>query len=444
MLPGRGMIPSQSNQPSSNHSLIDSSIISINVGGTIYTTHRDTLSRKINGKDHLLSVMFSNEDNFQFSRDRHGNIFIDRNGQTFTYILDYLRAGGDMTRFAMPFNDPYLMEQLEAEVEYFNLDDWSTVLRGPRKSFKIEKKKHGKIKTLNTPNGLMSPIDDFVIEQNKTLIQKSPFDDKEDESIDDEDNTCSILMDENDDDENDGYDSEEDDSIHVKQFDSSSDEDSDSDDFHKNQLTANLKETSPSSQHDEEDEESISTFDAAIKSVNNTDLKLVIKSSNNTKETSPSQKGSHSGKRLKRAKASLFYSYHNIKHKICNDRGEPVIGYSEDASICYIYPNLSRYYYPIICKQPIKVRGVDRRFTKCCNYYEISIDSDLEDIIDHVNYNIPGIVVAVMTNKNIKVLKEHHQKDLPIDLRKETVANFNLKNGSYYSNEDGKHVIGKF
>ena len=417
-----------------------SAVMTINVGGVLYTTFKDTLSRKINGKDHLLSVMFSNEDHFEFSRDDQGHIFIDRNGKLFSYILDYLRCGGDVRQFALPLHNACLMEQLEIEFEFFNLYDLCLLLKGRRKTFKIEKKKYTKIKT-KSGSELISA--DTSAQSNSTAVKSleiiSNTNQQEigvtigNEDEDTNDDTSSILLEENDesDDELLLFERKLEDDLFVVDHDS----DSSQDDFDEDVIfieppTPDAVLT-PSSEPATiaDDEDSVSTFDAAIKSVND-ETNLVIRHQSQ-QATSPSlhnhiSQQHHEKHKLnllsKKQKSSLFSSFHNIKHKICNEKGEPVIGYSEDASICYIYPNLSRYYYPIICKQPIQLRGVDRRLSKCYNYYEITINSDFEEKIDYVNYNIPGIVVAVMSNKNIKVLKQHHKKDLPIDLKKETVV----------------------
>ncbi|KAG2389420.1 hypothetical protein C9374_013980 [Naegleria lovaniensis] len=434
-----------------------SAVITINVGGVLYTTFKDTLSRKINGKDHLLSVMFSNEDHFDFSRDDKGYIFIDRNGNLFSYILDYLRCGGDVKQFALPIHNPCLMHALEIEFEFFNFIDLCVLLRGRRKTFKIEKKKYTKIKTpTNNKSGseLMSDPTSSQLNSNSATVKSVEIISKQDQSAitnedeDTNDDTSSILLEENDELDDEFFERKlEDDLLIAVDHYSDSSEDFDEDVIFIEPPTADAVLTPSSEPNVIDDEDSVSTFDAAIKSVND-EVNLVIHHKSSSHHPTPllsqitHQREKHKSNALsKKQKSTLFSSFHNIKHKICNEKGESVIGYSEDASICYIYPNLSRYYYPIICKQPIQLRGVDRRLSKCYNYYEITINSDFEEKIDYVNYNIPGIVVAVMSNKNIKVLKQHHKKDLPIDLKKETVTSFNLKNGSYYSNEEGKHVI---
>ncbi|KAI3385400.1 hypothetical protein SNEBB_009275 [Seison nebaliae] len=62
-------------------------VISLNVGGTIYTTALSTLQRFDNS---MLNVMFTGK--YKLSTDSMGNYFIDRDGRTFGHILNYLRC----------------------------------------------------------------------------------------------------------------------------------------------------------------------------------------------------------------------------------------------------------------------------------------------------------------------------------------------------------------
>lgn len=70
---------------SNRHSLQDP--VSLNVGGEIYTTTLDTLTRC---RDSMLGAMFTGQ--IPVLRDTQGNIFIDRDGKVFRYILNYLRS----------------------------------------------------------------------------------------------------------------------------------------------------------------------------------------------------------------------------------------------------------------------------------------------------------------------------------------------------------------
>lgn len=61
--------------------------VSLNVGGEIYTTTLDTLTRC---RDSMLGAMFTGQ--IPVLRDNTGNVFIDRDGKVFRYILNYLRS----------------------------------------------------------------------------------------------------------------------------------------------------------------------------------------------------------------------------------------------------------------------------------------------------------------------------------------------------------------
>ena len=62
-------------------------IIGLNVGGYIYTTSRSTLTRY---PDSMLGNMFS--DRLPSAKDSQGNVIIDRDGQVFRHILNFLRT----------------------------------------------------------------------------------------------------------------------------------------------------------------------------------------------------------------------------------------------------------------------------------------------------------------------------------------------------------------
>lgn len=63
-------------------------MVMLNVGGRKYATSRATLSKDPNS---MLALMFTKE--HPTSRDRDGNYVIDRDGDTFKYVLNFLRDG---------------------------------------------------------------------------------------------------------------------------------------------------------------------------------------------------------------------------------------------------------------------------------------------------------------------------------------------------------------
>lgn len=87
-------------------------IVSLNVGGTFYTTTRSTL-RRFSGS--MLHAMFSGA--MPSTIDSDGRYFIDRDGRMFQYILNYLRS----TKLSLP-KDFDEFDSLIAEVDFFQID----------------------------------------------------------------------------------------------------------------------------------------------------------------------------------------------------------------------------------------------------------------------------------------------------------------------------------
>jgi len=83
------------------------------VGGVIYATTRKILTKY---PDSMLGVMFSGR--HVLKANEQGNYFIDRDGQMFRYILNFLR---DNT-LVVP-EEKSLERQLYAEVDFFQLTD---------------------------------------------------------------------------------------------------------------------------------------------------------------------------------------------------------------------------------------------------------------------------------------------------------------------------------
>ena len=90
-------------------------VITLNVGGTRYTTTLSTLTKY---PDSMLGVMFSGRHDLPQQED--GSYFIDRDGEVFKHILMYLRDRNLCLSLFPTFSDTTLI-QIKAEFEYFQL-----------------------------------------------------------------------------------------------------------------------------------------------------------------------------------------------------------------------------------------------------------------------------------------------------------------------------------
>ncbi|XP_074593101.1 BTB/POZ domain-containing protein Ktl [Brevipalpus obovatus] len=93
-------------------------IIELDIGGKFYTTKRSTLVRDPNS---LLAKLFSSNEIKEWNngiKSTNGRFFIDREGDLFKYILDYLRND---CKLILPSNFAD-HDRLRMESEYFKLD----------------------------------------------------------------------------------------------------------------------------------------------------------------------------------------------------------------------------------------------------------------------------------------------------------------------------------
>jgi N-acetylneuraminic acid mutarotase len=87
-------------------------LVKLNVGGRTFTTSKTTLTRY---EESLLGRMFSGR--HELATDEEGRAFIDRNGELFEHVLDFLREG---PAWVMP-DDATLLLRLATEFDYFQL-----------------------------------------------------------------------------------------------------------------------------------------------------------------------------------------------------------------------------------------------------------------------------------------------------------------------------------
>merc|ERR550534_726438 len=98
-------------------------IITLNVGGTIYQTRLRTLLRFHQDGDYFRS-RFAGQ--FKNDAEEDGSYFIDRSGNLFKYILEYLQNNGLPTP-----TDDFLKKRLITEAKFYGLDQLVSSLQPP-------------------------------------------------------------------------------------------------------------------------------------------------------------------------------------------------------------------------------------------------------------------------------------------------------------------------
>ncbi|XP_077987423.1 BTB/POZ domain-containing protein KCTD6-like [Glandiceps talaboti] len=99
-------------------------MVSLNVGGKLYTTSLTTLTRF---PDSMLGAMFS--DNVPVQPDDKGNYLIDRDGELFRHVLNFLRT----SRLKLPKNfDEH--DLLMEEADFYQLAELKQALISTRDS----------------------------------------------------------------------------------------------------------------------------------------------------------------------------------------------------------------------------------------------------------------------------------------------------------------------
>lgn len=108
----------------------DDGVIVLNVGGTLFSTMKSTLKKKIQDQDHYLKVLVQASTQFKVTKDTQGHVFIDRDPLCFAYILNFLRSGGKICHYMFPWHDIRLIVQIMEEAKYYNIHPLASYLRG--------------------------------------------------------------------------------------------------------------------------------------------------------------------------------------------------------------------------------------------------------------------------------------------------------------------------
>eukprot|EP00638_Chattonella_subsalsa_P016585 CAMPEP_0117829672 /NCGR_PEP_ID=MMETSP0949-20121206/8005_1 /TAXON_ID=44440 /ORGANISM="Chattonella subsalsa, Strain CCMP2191" /LENGTH=178 /DNA_ID=CAMNT_0005670467 /DNA_START=55 /DNA_END=591 /DNA_ORIENTATION=+ len=103
-------------EESSNQSNIDKqSILKLNVGGTRFLTSRSTIEKI---PESMLARMFSIESPYSNPTDEEGYVFIDRDGNRFNHVLNFLRSGN-----VPNFDDKWRYEEILEEADFFAIQE---------------------------------------------------------------------------------------------------------------------------------------------------------------------------------------------------------------------------------------------------------------------------------------------------------------------------------
>ncbi|OII76936.1 potassium channel tetramerization domain-containing protein [Cryptosporidium andersoni] len=100
--------------------------IRVNVGGVIYETTKETLASSYGGASYFSICL---------SENNKEEIFVDRNGQLFQYILDYLRTGSIVS---IP-EKIHILRGLILEADFYLLEPLSNALTRKLEQIIIEK-----------------------------------------------------------------------------------------------------------------------------------------------------------------------------------------------------------------------------------------------------------------------------------------------------------------
>lgn len=104
-----------------------SPVLTVNVGGAVFQTTASTL-RKSRFFESMLH--YAEQGAMGTTVDAGGNFFVDRSGELFGYILEYLRSGNWFLRDRA--NDPEFVDALREEAGFYGLDSVMDRLPVPR------------------------------------------------------------------------------------------------------------------------------------------------------------------------------------------------------------------------------------------------------------------------------------------------------------------------
>ena len=92
-------------------------VIEVNVGGKIFTTRKSTLQFE---KDSMLAKLFDDDSPFgEVTLDSHERVFLDRDPEMFSVVIDYLRCAGRLVGATSCSLDE--LAKVKEQAEFFSL-----------------------------------------------------------------------------------------------------------------------------------------------------------------------------------------------------------------------------------------------------------------------------------------------------------------------------------
>uniref|UniRef100_A0A1I7T5X7 BTB domain-containing protein n=1 Tax=Caenorhabditis tropicalis TaxID=1561998 RepID=A0A1I7T5X7_9PELO len=141
-----------------------SKIINLNIGGTVFQTTKDTLTRF----EGMFRTMFETE--VPLEKDETGSIFIDRDPKHFRLILNFMRDG----RIVLPDSESEI-EEILIESSYYLLDGLSQMCQNKNEQLRNFKHIDGKIELLKTAMHSRKPFLVFFYEPENVVRVENFF-----------------------------------------------------------------------------------------------------------------------------------------------------------------------------------------------------------------------------------------------------------------------------
>jgi len=147
----------------------DGELVRLNVGGKEFSTTVDTLTKL--GKSEYLTALFAGK--FGVRLDNDGRVFLDRDGERFRLVLNYLRCG----TVHIKEDDLQSMHEVLEEAEFFGVNDLVDLLRTMIKEAEIRREKQREEEDKQMYAKIMSahfPMSNVAVPVNLAAVTADP------------------------------------------------------------------------------------------------------------------------------------------------------------------------------------------------------------------------------------------------------------------------------